>query len=111
MERTTYCGAPRVEDAGRELVFTGWVDSRRDHGGIIFVDLRDHTGIVQLVIDPTKHPQGGDLRSEFVIGARGTLRKREPATINPRMATGEVELDVTELEVLNTSKPVPFAID
>jgi aspartyl-tRNA synthetase len=111
MERTSYCGAPRVEDAGRELVLTGWVDSRRDHGGIIFVDLRDHTGIVQLVIDPAAHPEGGDLRSEFVIGVRGTLRKREPATINPRMATGEVELEVTELEILNTSKPVPFAID
>jgi aspartyl-tRNA synthetase len=111
VERTSYCGAPRVEDAGRELVLTGWVDSRRDHGGIIFVDLRDHTGIVQLVIDPAKHPEGGDLRSEFVIGVRGTLRKREPATINPRMATGEVELEVTELEILNSSKPVPFAID
>ena len=115
MERTSYCGAPRVEDEGRELVLAGWVDSRRDHGGIIFVDLRDHTGIVQLVFDPEisplAHAAAGELRSEFVIGVKGTLRRRTAETINPRMDTGKVELEVLELEVLNVSKPVPFAID
>jgi aspartyl-tRNA synthetase len=106
---------PRKNDAGRELVLTGWVDSRRDHGGIIFVDLRDHTGIVQLVFDPETsadaHRNAGELRSEFVIGVRGTLRARSTETVNPRMATGEVELVVEQLEILNVSKPVPFAID
>jgi len=115
VERTSYCGAPRVEDEGRELVLAGWVDSRRDHGGIIFVDLRDHTGIVQLVFDPEisplAHAAAGELRSEFVIGVKGTLRRRTAETINPRMETGKVELEVLELEVLNVSKPVPFAID
>jgi aspartyl-tRNA synthetase len=115
VERTCTCGSPTTEDAGRELVLTGWVDSRRDHGGILFVDLRDHTGIVQLVFDPDNGKAAldaaGDLRSEFVIGVKGTLRKRSPETVNPKMKTGEVELLVTELTVLNTSKPVPFAID
>ncbi len=115
MERTCYCGAPRVEDAGRELVLCGWVDSRRDHGGIIFVDLRDHTGIVQLVFDPeysaASHGTAGDLRSEYVVAVKGTLRRRTPETENPRMETGRVELVVGELEILNVSKPVPFAID
>ncbi|MFN2425991.1 MAG: aspartate--tRNA ligase [Candidatus Binatia bacterium] len=115
MERTSYCGAPRVEDAGRELVLAGWVDSRRDHGGIIFVDLRDHTGVVQLVFDPeiaaSAHTGAGELRSEFVIMVKGTLRRRSAETINPRMETGKVELEVGELDVLNVSKPVPFAID
>ena len=115
MERTCYCGMPRVEDAGRELALTGWVDSRRDHGGIIFVDLRDHTGIVQIVFDPESsvaaHATAGELRGEFVIGVRGKLRRRTPETINPRMETGTVEVVATELEILNVSKPVPFAID
>ncbi|HXC53157.1 MAG TPA: aspartate--tRNA ligase [Candidatus Limnocylindrales bacterium] len=115
MERTCYCGLARAEDAGRELTFAGWVDSRRDHGGIIFVDLRDHTGIVQIVFDPESsaaaHATAGELRSEFVIGVRGTLRRRTPETVNPRMETGTVELVATHLEILNVSKPVPFAID
>src|SRR5205085_5319726 len=115
VERTCYCGMARAEDAGRELTFTGWVDSRRDHGGIIFVDLRDHTGIVQIVFDPetdvAAHASAGELRSEFVIGVRGKLRRRTPETVNPRMQTGTVELVATHLEILNVSKPVPFAID
>lgn len=115
MERTIYCGSPRVEQAGQQLTFTGWVDSRRDHGGIIFVDLRDHTGIVQLVFDPElsapAHTLAGELRNEFVIGVRGTLRERAAEVVNPRMDTGRVELMVEELEILNVSKPVPFAID
>ena len=115
MERTSYCGSPRVEQAGQQLTFTGWVDSRRDHGGIIFVDLRDHTGVVQLVFDPelsvSAHTLAGELRNEFVIGVRGTLRERAAEVVNPRMDTGRVELMVEELEILNVSKPVPFAID
>src|SRR6185295_8136341 len=80
-----------------------------------FVDLRDHTGIVQIVFDPESsavaHATAGELRSEFVIGVRGTLRRRTPETVNPRMETGTVELVATHLEILNVSKPVPFAID
>ena len=104
-----------MEQAGQQLTFTGWVDSRRDHGGIIFVDLRDHTGVVQLVFDPelsvSAHTLAGELRNEFVIGVRGTLRERAAEVVNPRMDTGRVELMVEELEILNVSKPVPFAID
>ena len=115
MERTVYCGQPRANDAGSEPTLVGWVDSRRDHGGVIFVDIRDHTGIMQAVFDPETaadaHARAGDLRSEFVVGVRGTLRRRSAEAINPKMATGEVELVVRELEVLNVSKPVPFAID
>ncbi len=115
MERTVYCGQPRANDDGSEQTLVGWVDSRRDHGGVIFVDLRDHTGIVQAVFDPetaaAAHAGAGDLRSEYVVGVRGTLRRRSPEAVNPKMATGEIELVVRELEVLNVSKPVPFAID
>ncbi|HYC01566.1 MAG TPA: aspartate--tRNA ligase [Candidatus Limnocylindrales bacterium] len=115
MERSCYCGEPREKDAGRELELVGWVDARRDHGGVIFVDLRDHTGIVQIVFDPetggAAHATAGDLRSEFVIRVHGRLRRRTAETVNPKMQTGEVELLASELEVLNTSKPIPFAID
>jgi len=115
VERTVYCGQPRANDDGSEQTLVGWVDSRRDHGGVIFVDVRDHTGILQAVLDPETaadaHAKAGDLRSEFVVGVRGTLRRRSAEAVNPKMATGEVELVVRELEVLNTSKPVPFAID
>ncbi len=115
MERSHYCGEPVEGDVGKELVLAGWVHSRRDHGGVIFVDLRDRTGIVQLVFNPENaadaHDTAGALRNEYVLIARGTLRERSEDTINPNMATGRVELMVDELEILNASMPSPFAIE
>ena len=115
MKRSCYCGEPRAADTGKELVLQGWVGSRRDHGGVIFVDVRDRTGIVQAVFDPEvdaeAHRKAGDLRNEFVIEVRGVLKPRSPETVNPKLPTGEVELEVRELEILNTSQPSPFAIE
>ncbi len=115
LERSCYCGEPREQDVGKELVLCGWVHSRRDHGGVIFVDLRDRSGIVQLVFNPEHSPQShasaGALRNEYVLVARGQLRARSDDTVNPNMPTGKVELMVGELEILNASRPSPFAID
>jgi aspartyl-tRNA synthetase len=115
VKRSCYCGEPRETDTGSELVLQGWVDSRRDHGGVIFVDLRDRTGIVQVVFDPdvsgSAHTDAHGLRSEFVISVKGKLQPRSDETINPKLPTGQVELMVEELEVLNRAKPSPFAID
>ncbi len=86
----------------------GWVHSRRDHGGVVFVDLRDRTGLVQVVFNPehspAAHERAGGLRSEYVIAVRGTVRARPPETVNPNLATGEVEVVAGELRVLNESR-------
>jgi aspartyl-tRNA synthetase len=115
VKRSCYCGDPRESDTGKELVLQGWIDTRRDHGGVIFVDLRDRTGIVQVVFDPdvagAAHEQAHALRGEFVISVKGKLRPRSDETINPKLPTGQVELMVEELELLNRAKPSPFAID
>jgi len=109
------CGEPRPEHAGRELTLAGWVARRRDHGGLVFVDLRDRTGITQLVVNPERSPGAaeiaGELRNEFVVQARGELVARAPETVNPRMATGEVELAVDELRIVSRSTPLPFQLD
>jgi aspartyl-tRNA synthetase len=113
--RDTYCGEVRLGDVGRTLTLAGWVGRRRDHGGLIFIDLRDHTGIVQLVVNPERAAAAAaaahGVRSEFVVGARGEVVKREPDAVNPNIATGEVELQVDELEVLARSDPLPFQLD
>jgi aspartyl-tRNA synthetase len=100
---------------GREVVLTGWVHRRRDHGGVIFVDLRDRGEIVQVVfkpeISPETHERAGELRSEYVILVRGEVQRRSDDTINPKMATGEVEVDVLELKILNRATPPPFPIE
>ena len=100
---------------GREVVLTGWVHRRRDHGGVIFVDLRDRGEIVQVVFKPElsseTHARAGELRSEYVILVRGEVRRRSDDTINPKMATGEVEVDVVELRILNRATPPPFPIE
>ena len=100
---------------GREVVLTGWVHRRRDHGGVIFVDLRDRGEIVQVVfkpeLSPETHARAGELRSEYVILVRGEVRRRSDDTINPKMATGEVEVDVLELKILNRATPPPFPIE
>src|SRR2546430_11235058 len=113
--RSCYCGAPRAEAVGQELILAGWVQSRRDHGGLIFVDVRDRSGITQVVfnpeVDPTAHEKAKQIRSEDVIGVRGSLRKRPPETLNAELATGEVELLGKELKLLNSSQVPPFTID
>jgi aspartyl-tRNA synthetase len=114
-KRSCYCGAPRVEQVGSEMTLVGWVHSRRDHGGVIFVDLRDRTGICQVVfrpeVDPGGHEKAKQIRSEDVIAVRGLLAKRTPETVNPELGTGEVELVSGELRLLNASQVPPFPIE
>ncbi len=95
---------------GKSVTVAGWVNSRRDHGGLIFIDLRDHAGIIQLVVTPEtaeafKLAEG--VRDEFVLKATGTMREREPELVNPNIPTGKIELVVSELELLNRSEPLP----
>ena len=114
MERTHACGELRKSDEGKTVQLAGWVSRRRDHGGLIFVDMRDRSGIVQIVFDAAE--MGGDfskaetLRNEFVIGVRGKVRARSADTVNPKMATGEIEIVVSELRILNKAKTPPFYI-
>jgi aspartyl-tRNA synthetase len=106
------CGALRPSDAGKKVVLMGWVNRRRDLGQIIFVDLRDRTGVTQVVfnheLNAAVHRKAEALRNEFVIAAIGTVKRRDADTINPNIPTGEVELVVDELRILNVSKPLPF---
>ncbi len=109
------CGEPRTEHVGRTLSLAGWVARRRDHGGLVFVDLRDRTGVTQLVINPEHAPAAaelaGEIRNEFVLQARGEVVARSPETVNPKMTTGEVELAVEELQIVSRSTPLPFQLD
>jgi aspartyl-tRNA synthetase len=113
MNRTTYCGLVRPEHLGRKITLCGWVHNRRDHGGVIFVDLRDREGLVQLVFAPENKDlfsRAEHLKAESVIQASGEVKNRRPGTENPKLATGAVEVWVESLEVLNVSKPPPFEI-
>ena len=109
------CGDPRPEHVGQSRTLAGWVDTRRDHGGLVFVDLRDHTGVTQLVINPERSTSAADvakeIRNEFVIRARGEVVARASETINPAMATGAVEVQVDELEIVSRSTTLPFQLD
>jgi len=113
--RDLRCGEPRPEQVGQRLTLAGWVDTRRDHGGLVFVDLRDHTGVCQLVINPEHAPEAHaaahELRNEFVVRAEGELVARAPEAVNPGLPTGGVELQVDRLEVLSRSTPLPFQLD
>jgi len=106
------CGELRAEHAGRQVVLMGWVNRSRDMGNLIFVDVRDRTGLTQLVFDkgdnPALHQKAGNLRSEFVIAAVGQVRKRDAKTVNRNIPTGEIEVVVSELKLLNESKVPPF---
>jgi len=106
------CGALRSSDAGKRVVLMGWVNRRRDHGNLLFIDLRDRTGITQVVInaerDAALHEKAETLRNEYVIAVTGTVKLRDANTINPNMPTGEVELVAEELRILNESKLPPF---
>jgi aspartyl-tRNA synthetase len=115
LRRTHACGELGAADVGREVVVAGWVHSARDHGGVIFVDLRDRSGRLQVVFrpdaSPESHHKAGALRSEWVIAARGRLARRDAATVNPALPTGEVELVASELRLLNRAVPPPFPIE
>ena len=110
-----HCGSLRASDEGRELELYGWVARRRDHGGLIFIDLRDRWGTVQVVFNPAHAPQAhttaSDLRSEFVVRVEGKVARRRPGAENPRMPTGEVEVAASDLEVISVAKTPPFAIE
>jgi len=115
LKRTHDCGTLRKEQVGGEVTLCGWVSRRRDHGGLIFVDMRDRSGFVQIVFDEAAMAAGTfheaeTLRSEFVICVRGTVRARSAETVNPNMETGEVEVVVNELRILNKAKTPPFYI-
>ncbi|EJP32204.1 aspartate--tRNA ligase [Selenomonas sp. FOBRC9] len=115
LKRTHGCGTLRKEHVGGEVSLCGWVSRRRDHGGLIFVDMRDRSGLVQIVFDEAVMAGGTfhdaeALRSEFVIAVRGSVRARSADTVNPNMETGEVEIVVSELRILNKAKTPPFYI-
>ena len=107
--RDLYSGELRPEHVGRRVTVAGWVDTRRDHGGLVFVDLRDHTGKVQLVLKESDVAK--ELRNEFVVQAEGEVVARAPEAVNPNLATGEVEVQVDELRILSRSTPLPFQLD
>jgi len=112
--RTHTCGALRPENVGDEVVIKGWVDTRRDLGGVIFIDLRDRYGLTQIVFSPQDkieaYKLANNLRSEYVISVRGIVRERSEETINPKLPTGRVEVRVHDLIVLNVADPMPFPV-
>ena len=112
--RTHYCGQVDERLAGQEVTVAGWVNRRRDHGGVIFVDVRDREGLLQVVFDPDSpkvFAEAERLRSEFVIRVRGLVRARPAGTANPNLASGQIELLARELELLNRCEPLPFQLD
>jgi len=112
LQRTHMCGALRPADAGARVTLMGWVNRRRDLGSLIFIDLRDRTGITQVVFDreanPALNEKAGELRSEYVIAVTGRVKQRDAATVNPNISTGAIELVADELRILNDSKLPPF---
>ncbi|MDX9745618.1 MAG: aspartate--tRNA ligase [Syntrophales bacterium] len=114
-KRTHFCGDVRAADIDREVVLMGWTHRRRDHGGVIFVDLRDREGLVQVVFNPeissAVHEEAGKIRSEYVLAVAGRVRRRPEGMKNPDLATGEIEVVVTDLEILNEAKTPPFGLE
>ena len=114
MYRTTYCGLVRSAHIDQEITICGWVDRRRDHGGVVFLDLRDREGIVQVVFDPDAgdfFTQADRVRSEYVLKVTGKVRARSESTVNANMGTGEIEIYGTQLEILNVAETPPFQLD
>lgn len=115
MHRSCGCGRVTEKDCGKELTLAGWVNTRRDHGGLIFIDLRDRSGIVQVVMSPQygedAFHKAEDVRSEYVLTIRGIVRERSPETVNPKMQTGKIEVVVSEMRVLNKAKTPPFYVE
>ena len=114
-KRTHRCGDVTAEQIGQDVCVMGWVQRRRDHGGLIFIDLRDREGIVQLALDPDRDPESHkkaeQVRNEYVVAARGKVSPRPEGTVNPKMKTGEVEIEISELLILNRSETPPFMLD
>ncbi|HCV2499890.1 TPA: aspartate--tRNA ligase [Staphylococcus aureus] len=114
-KRTTYCGLVTEAFLGQEITLKGWVNNRRDLGGLIFVDLRDREGIVQVVFNPAFSEEAlkiaETVRSEYVVEVQGTVTKRDPETVNPKIKTGQVEVQVTKIKVINKSETPPFSIN
>src|SRR5207247_256551 len=110
--RSDECGVLRPADVGRAVTLCGWVHARRDHGGVLFIDLRDRSGLVQIVCNPADspaaHARAGEVRLEYVIAVRGELRARPAETVNVELPTGAREVSVRELRVLNTARPTPY---
>src|SRR5436309_11392791 len=116
MTRTHHCNELRPAHVGQIVTLAGWVHSRRDLGGLIFIDVRDREGRTQTVFDPSDLPketfdQAAALRSECVVAITGRVRRRPPGTINPKITTGEIEVAATDLEVLNMAEVLPFPVD
>ena len=115
LKRTDYCGDLRRKDVNREVILLGWVQRRRDLGGLIFVELRDRQGIVQAVFNPEVNPEAHEkaqsIRGEYVLGVQGTVVIRPEGTVNPKLNTGEIEVIAKELKILNVSKTPPFQIE
>ena len=113
--RELMCGEVRPEHVGQRLTLAGWADSRRDHGGLVFVDLRDKTGLCQLVMNPERAPEAAEtahtVRNEFVLQAEGEVVRRAPEAVNPNIPTGEIELQVDRLEILARSTTLPFQLE
>ncbi|WP_068668076.1 aspartate--tRNA ligase [Thermosulfurimonas dismutans] len=115
LKRTHPCGILCTDHLGEEVILSGWVLRRRDHGGVIFIDLRDRSGVVQVVFEPKTAPEAHELahslKPEYVLSVRGRVRRRPEGMENPKLPTGEIEVEAHELEVLNTSKTPPFPLD
>src|SRR3954453_16238373 len=114
MRRTHTCGEPRLADEGQPCLLQGWVHRRRDHGGVIFLDLRDRYGLVQVVLNPQLAPEAHaaahDVRAEYVVEVEGVVARRPEGTENSNLPTGQVEVQANRLAVLNPSLTPPFAI-
>ncbi len=113
--RDVMCGDVRRDDVGERIALAGWADTRRDHGGLVFVDLRDRSGVCQLVVNPARSPDAMPaahaVRNEFVLRAEGEVVPRAPENVNPDLPTGEVELQVDRLEIVSRCPPLPFQLD
>ncbi|MEK6544927.1 MAG: amino acid--tRNA ligase-related protein, partial [Nitrospinota bacterium] len=125
LKRTRTCGELRSSNVGETIVLNGWVHRRRDHGGLIFIDLRDRDGITQVVVNPTPplsppyeegeagglHKKAHEIRIEYVLAVKGKVVARPEGTINPKLLTGEIEVNTEDLEIINESIALPFSIE
>jgi len=112
--RTHYCGLVSAAELDETVTLCGWVNTRRDHGGVIFIDLRDREGLVQIVCNPTRpavFAVAEKIRNEFVIRVTGKVIRREPALVNPKLKSGEIEVLYNEIDILNPSVLMPFNLD
>ena len=113
--RDLMCGEVRSEQIGSRIALSGWAARRRDHGGLVFIDLRDRTGVCQLVLNPEVSPESAqvahEIRNEFVLRAEGEVVARAVDAVNPKLATGEIEVRVDRLEIVSRSVPLPFQLD